>query len=88
MSEQKHPLLVVHTNADLAYLHYFPAERHPGFQAVGGRDGGGEVTFWQEGQGQFCMPSAVVVTVEKAYAAAAQFFNSGTLPSCVEWTEL
>ena len=88
MSEQRHPKLVIHTNADLAYVHYFPAERHPGFQAVGGGNADGKVTFWQEGQGEFCMPSAVVVTIEKAYAAAADFFNSRSLPGCVEWTEL
>ena len=88
IGEEGCPALVIHTNGELAYLHYLPAERHPGFQAVGDKDAGGEVTFTQEGEVDFSMPRAVVVSVEQAYQAAADFFKSHSMPSCVEWTEL
>jgi hypothetical protein len=34
------------------------------------------------------MPRAVVVSVEQAYRAAADFFTSRSLPSCIHWLEL
>jgi hypothetical protein len=79
---------VIHTNGDLAYLHYFPADRHPGFQAVGDRGADGKVTFTQQGEADFSMPRAVVVGVERAYEAATEFFERRSLPTCIEWTEL
>lgn len=80
--------MVISINRDLAYLHFFPEDGHPGFQAVGDVTSGGDVTFKQEGQGEFSMPRAVVVSVEQAYQAAAEFFRTSQLPACIKWTEL
>ena len=88
LGEKDSPVMVIHTNGDLAYLHYFPANDHPGFQAVGDKAANGEVTFTQEGEVDFSMPLAVVVSVNQAYQAATAFFQSPSLPSCIEWTEL
>ena len=85
---RKFPALAIHTRGDLAYLHFFSAERHPGFQAVGDVGSGEDVTFKQKGHGDFSMPRAFVVSIEQAYRAAAEFFTSLRLPSCVRWTEL
>src|SRR5438309_6752909 len=63
IGEKDYPALVIHTNGDLAYLHYFPADRHPGSQAVGDRGADGEVTFLQEGEVDYSMPRTVVVGV-------------------------
>ena len=88
LGKKDQPLLAVHTNGDLAYLHYFPVSRHPGFQAVGDVGLAGEVLFKQAGQADFSMPRAVVVSAEQAYRAAAEFFTSCSLPSCIQWSEL
>jgi hypothetical protein len=82
------PTLAIHMNGDAAYLHFFPTDRHPGFQAVGDKDAKGNVTFTQEGEVDFSMPRTVVVSIARAYEAAAQFFERPSLPSCIEWTEL
>ena len=88
IGDKDQPVLAIHTNGDLAYLHYFPASRHPGFQAVGDVGLGGDVIFKQAGQPDMSMPRAVVVSIEQAYRAAVEFFASRSLPSCIEWTEL
>jgi hypothetical protein len=88
LGEKGQPTLAIHTNSDLAYLHYFPASRHPCFQSVGNAGLDGEVLFKQAGQADFSMPRAAVVSVEQAYRAAADFFTSRNLPSCIKWSEL
>jgi hypothetical protein len=81
------PALVIHTRGDLAYLHFFPSRRHPGLQAIG--SGSGEdVAFKQKGHGDVSIPRAFVVSIEKAYQAAAEFFTNLELPNCVQWKEL
>src|SRR5262245_11255891 len=88
LGEPHGPSLAIHINGELAYLHYFPAERHPGFQAVGEQTANGMVFFTQEGDAGFSMPRAVVVSVERAYQAATDFFQSLGLPGSLEWAEL
>lgn len=82
------PALAIHTHGNLAYVHFFPADRHPGFQSIGEVNSGDEVIFKQAGQGEFSMPRAFVVAIEQAYEAAAEFFTTLQLPSCIQWTEL
>ena len=78
------PALVVHTNRELAYLHYFLENGHPGFQPVGNHKFSGQVKFLNE----ISVSRAVVVGVEQAYQAAVEFFNCQSLPDCIEWCEL
>ena len=53
MGEKKYPAMILHINGDRAYLHFVPAEKHPGFQAAGDLASLGEVKFRQEGHGDF-----------------------------------
>jgi hypothetical protein len=87
LGSETFPALAIHINGNFAYLHFFPADRHPGFQPVGDAEGE-DVKFQQEGQGEFSMPRAFVVSVEQAYQAAAEFFTASHLPGCIKWTEL
>jgi hypothetical protein len=32
---QGFPAMAIHIHGDLAYLHFFPADKHPGFQPIG-----------------------------------------------------
>ena len=83
-------MLTILINGDLAYLWYAPNEGHPGFNSVGIDPGNwkDQITFSQEGQGDFSMGHAVVLHVERAYQVAAEFFETHSLPRCIEWTEL
>jgi hypothetical protein len=87
------PNLWVHVNKEVAYLHYFPHGRHPGFQAWGMTPSGVEdyVRFRQVGDVEadaVNMPGETVVPIETAYKAAVEFFNNPDLPKSVRWTEL
>lgn len=82
------PALAVHIHAELAYLHFFQEESHPGFQSVGNVNSEEYVEFQQDGQGSFYMPRAFVIPVEQAYQAAAEFFTTSQLPACIAWNEL
>jgi len=88
IGEKDQPTLAIHTNGDLAYLHYFPEHGHPGFQAVGDVNLEGEVLFKMAGQADFTMRRAVVVSVDQAYQAAAEFFTSRSMLGCIKWSEL
>src|SRR5262245_3944175 len=88
------PSLWVHINGDVAHLHYFPPESevHPGyipepksgvghtkdvrFLLVGGDEGS---AIWGDAER--------LVSLETAYAAAADFFLDPGLPKSVSWFE-
>ena len=89
---QRYPAIVVAVKGDLAALHYFPSEGHPGFRATGNLAGLEPLemtTFWITAGGETIevlndavMPFAVALT------AAKEFLANGGLPRSVEWFEL
>ena len=85
---QGFPAMAIHIHGDLAYLHFFPADKHPGFQPIGNLGPGNDITFKQKGQGDFSVPRTFVVTIGQAYQAAAEFFTTLQRPGCIQWTEL
>jgi hypothetical protein len=87
LGSETFPALAIHINGNFAYLHFFPADGHPGFQPVGDAKGE-DVKFQQEGQGEFSMRREFVVPIEQAYQAAAEFFTAPQPPSCIKWIEL
>jgi len=87
-----HPALNILIRGKIAYVHYFPEPRHPGFQSVGKCDG---LTAGKTST--FCVDSATnpievindaIVSVCAAEAAAKEFLRSPKLPASIEWTEL
>ncbi len=88
-----YPSLFVHLNRDLAYLHYFPAGGHPGYQAQDMTPEGcvGEIHFLQTNgleADSFDMPDDALVSEVAAYNASVEFFRSPELPPSVSWFEL
>ena len=92
------PSLFVHINGDVAYVHYFPdgddaKNPRPGFQPQPRASGGHEtpvrfvMTDGNLGSGIEMDPN-YLVSLEQAYAAAADFFQSDVLPPSISWTEL
>jgi len=80
-------------NKDIAYLHYFPPEKHPGYQPydMNSDDCTGDIHFGQtdgsEG-GSFDMPDYTLVSADTAYNAVIEFFRSSDLPQSISWFEL
>jgi hypothetical protein len=91
--EHPHPMLSVQFNGDVAYLHFFPSDDHPGYQPCRMTPDGcdGDVHFLQTNGTEadsFDMPNDTLVSADDAYVAAAEFFRSADLPPSVSWFEL
>ncbi|SRR6266481_2799702 len=90
--EKNNPALSIMVNGQLATMHYFTKERHPGFRSIGkveGLERGGMSTFFTQTphQKQPVLNDAVV-PFSVALRAACEFLHSKQLPGSLEWLEL
>jgi hypothetical protein len=88
----RYPAISLLVNGDLAALHYFPKEGHPGFRSAGNVAGlkpEEMTTFWISAGGETIdVLNDAVMPFAVALAAAMQFLTSDELPQSVEWFEL
>jgi hypothetical protein len=88
-----HPVLAIRVSGDVADVHYFPRDGHPGFRCLGG-DGlptVGLTTLVYEGADPATgeeTPNEFVVPVETARAIAREFFRTKQMSLAVSWSEL
>jgi hypothetical protein len=85
---EKHPVIALSVAGELAALHYFPRERHPGYQSVGELQPGRELPrFYFGGElAEAYKPSIVPFAV--AVAVVKEFLSSNELPKGVKWMAL
>lgn len=88
-----HPWLSVLLNGSVAYIHYFPAPDHPGFQSLNPNPAAGDhcTRFLQAGGCEadgFDLPAYSLIPAETGLAAAREFLHSTARPSCLAWSEL
>jgi hypothetical protein len=91
--DEEFPTLSVRVSGEVADVHYFPYEGHPGYRCLGGESlpEGGMTTFVYEGAGPSTgeeTPNEFVVSFETARSLAAEFFHTAKKPECVKWFEL
>jgi hypothetical protein len=91
--ESDYPYIAVHFNDEAAYLHYFPADGHPGFQAADMTpDGVADTTRFVNIDGlegsAFGIPPSAIVDSKTAIAAVLDFVAQQVLPTSIEWCEL
>ena len=71
---EKFPAINIMVNGDLAYVHYFPEERHPGYASVGGLSNlsRGGITNFFDGPGDepFDIVNEAVVPFSEALKVA------------------
>jgi Immunity protein Imm1 len=88
----KFPAINIMVSGDLAYIHYFPKERHPGFASVGmlpGLRSGEETDFFLSSSNEpLGIMNDAVVRFSDALKAAQEFAISPELPKCIQWSEL
>jgi hypothetical protein len=88
----KYPSILILVNGDLASLHYFPEEGHPGFRSVGtvqGLEPGGTTAFFMNNvKEEQPILNDSIVPLSTALKAAKEFSASTELPHSVEWFEL
>jgi hypothetical protein len=91
--EEQYPVLAIRVSGDVADVHYFPRDRHPGFRCLGG-DGlpaGGLTTLVYRGSDPASgeqTPNEFVVPFETARAIAREFFHTKQMPKAASWFEL
>jgi hypothetical protein len=91
--DREYPALAIRATGDLADVHYFPLDGHPGFRCLGGDElpEGGLTTLLYPG----CDPTAgeetpneFVVPFGTARAVAKEFFRTKQMLQAVSWFEL
>jgi hypothetical protein len=88
----KYPAINILVRGDLAYVHYFPKHRHPGFASIGtvpGLSPGGDTSFYPSDSNETLeILNDAVVRFEDALRVAQEFAVSPTLPKSIQWLEL
>lgn len=86
------PKLLILVNADIAYLHYVPADGHAGFSSIGMPPNlqPGEWSAFYMGSMNEEQPivNEAVVSFVDAAKAAREFFASAGMPRSIKWLEL
>jgi hypothetical protein len=91
-----YPAVAIRVSGDVADVHYFPFDGHPGFRALPSPSvrldhGGGTTTLLYErcdpSSGEQS-PSEFIVSVDAAVSLAREFFRTGSRPSGASWFEL
>ena len=86
---EKFPAINIMVNGDLAYVHYFPEERHPGYASVGNLShlsrGGITHFFHVPGEEPFDILNEAVVPFSEALKVAQEFAVSKEMPKCIPW---
>lgn len=91
--EDQYPALAIRASGEVADVHYFPCDGHPGFRCLGGNglpDGGLTTLVYQgcdPATGEES-PNEFVVSFETARALAREFFRTGQMSPTVSWFEL
>jgi hypothetical protein len=89
---ERYPCVSLLVNGDLACLHYFPTEPHPGFLSQGSlqelNPDEWTIFFLDNPDQEQEMPNSSVIHFSKAVEVARDFFSSKELPISIEWLEL
>ena len=88
----KSPAVNIMVMGDLAYVHYFSGEDHPGFASIGtvpGLSPGGVTSFYPDDSNEtFEILNDSVVRFADALKVAQEFAVSPALPKSIQWLEL
>jgi Immunity protein Imm1 len=89
---RKKPLLLILVKNQLANVHYFPDEEHPGFASVGDMPSlpanGFTLFYMRSPKEEEYISNDLIVPFADALAAAKEFLANTALPPSIEWFEL
>jgi hypothetical protein len=85
------PTISIMVNGDLAYIHYLPERRHPGFSSIGmvpGLPSGEESVFFPSNSNEpLEIMNEQVVRFFDAKKVAQEFAVSAAMPKSIRWFE-
>lgn len=91
-TETQFPCVGVLTNSSYAYVHFFDEEGSPGFRGLADEDLGLDEdelpTFYSSNGEIMSVEIECVVSLNKAVEVVREFFETGSMPTCIEWDEL
>lgn len=91
-SESYFPYMVMSVKNDYACLNYFWEDNNPGYSSIGdGTDldeDGISIFYTNTDEEEIEVANYSIMSVSKAVMAVKEFFETGTLPKCIEWEEL
>jgi hypothetical protein len=85
------PAINIVVNGDLAHVHYFPKEHHPGFASVADLPGPrphDTSVFFIGPKEKIWVLNDEIVPFSQALKAAEEFAVSNAMPKCVRWRSL
>jgi hypothetical protein len=86
------PYLAVVVRDHIGSIHYFPAEDHPGFRAIGGEpsnDPNADIEFYiGDFAATITSPPEFLLEWDAIVSVVDAFCGSNALPQCIEWFEL
>jgi hypothetical protein len=89
---RENPSLWILVNNQLANLHYFPDEEHPGYASIGDLPllpaDGFTIFFMRSPKEEEYISNDLIVPFADALAAAKEFLVSTAFPPSIEWFEL
>jgi hypothetical protein len=89
---ERFPMINIMINGDLAYVHYFPEDRHPGYASAGALPQlppDGITHFFQHPTDEpFDIMNNAVVRASEALKVAQEFAVSKGMPKCIPWRSL
>jgi|SRR6516162_8000616 hypothetical protein len=90
--DEEFPEMNILANGELAYVHFFPREGHPGLASVGAlpnlRPGEDMVFLLYNSREPIEVMNESVIAFSDALKAAQEFAISKSLPKCIRWRSL
>jgi immunity protein Imm1 of predicted polymorphic toxin system len=88
---EEFPAINIMVKGDLAYVHYFPQERHPGFASAAKElvpKPNETSTFFVYPTEKVWVLNSALIPFSDALKVAQEFAVSKAMPRCIQWSEL
>jgi hypothetical protein len=88
---ERFPAICILVKGDIANVHFFPREGHPGFTSVANVSGPSSnetSVFFARPTEKAWVRNDALVPFSDALKAAQEFAVSKTMPKCIQWFEL
>lgn len=86
---ERFPALAIQVKDDVACVHFFPVDQHPGLVCINHDAVHGTVVLYTNTPTeQIAVPAESTVPLASALQAAREFFRTGTLPASLHWADL
>lgn len=91
-TDEPFPYIIMSVKENYACLSYFRGEDDAGYSSIGTEhildEDGISIFYTNTEDEEIEVANYLIITFEKAVSAIKEFFNTKSLPKCIEWEEL